>query len=180
MRKWLAIAGVLGFTAFQTYRFNNDTETSSLLLFEQHYSNSGNNKTEQEVQQQQQQQEESAVPFTLESFAISFDPAKVEKLQERNQHANLGTVLWVPGTDGMHQRTLDLWAQLMNRPHSPMSVEQASKLPKEHYQSPHAVGCYLAHWNLLRTLAHRPAEVLPSSQETTTTQQQACLSRFGR
>jgi GR25 family glycosyltransferase involved in LPS biosynthesis len=162
----LAIAGLFCFAISQVFFSSTETERS-LLLYEEHNPHSSSGPSPLQAEPEERGHNEST-SFILESFAISFDPNKVETLRERNQHANLGPVLWVNGADGMHQRTLDLWAQLTNRKHSPMTVEVASKLHKDHYNSPHAVGCYMAHWNLLRTLAHRPIELLRQQQHNKT------------
>lgn len=99
-----------------------------------------------------------------ESFVLSFDTGDVEQFKQRNNHSGLGNVVWVPSVDGFQQKTLELWAKLSGK----FSVINASlfdpKSPEDHgkYRSPHAVGCYLAHWHLLRTLNHREPELQPN------------------
>jgi len=99
-----------------------------------------------------------------ESFVISLDPGKADRFIERNRHADLDPVLWVPGVDGFHQRNLDVWAQLLPAgKHPPLNASAFTAKDKGLYASPHAVGCYLAHWNLLRTLGHRPVQLRPEA-----------------
>jgi hypothetical protein len=62
--------------------------------------------------------------------------------------------LWVPAVDGFSQKVLTSWAQLSgNWP--PINASLFSPKEKGKYQSPHAVGCYMAHWHLIRHLGHR-------------------------
>lgn len=52
-----------------------------------------------------------------------------------------------------------MWAELSGQP--PLNLSRFKKgTPgeKSKYASPHPVGCYLAHWNLLRMLQHRPQQ----------------------
>jgi GR25 family glycosyltransferase involved in LPS biosynthesis len=163
----LVIAGIFSFLVLhQLYTVNDTTRlllfthcTSSYYTLSSASGSSINNEDDDEDDKNPENRTTSS--FLLETFALSFDPTKVEKLQERNNHSNIGTnIVWVPSTDGMQQRSLDLWAQLTNHGHAPMTLEAAAQLHKYHYESPHAVGCYLAHWHLLRTLAQRPPELL--------------------
>jgi GR25 family glycosyltransferase involved in LPS biosynthesis len=172
LRIGLFLAGVICFTVLQLYRLD---DTKGLFLYEQYFFVNNHTRQQENENQQQDETAESSTPapspspppvFLLESFAISFDPRRVEKLQQRNAHAHLGKVLWVPGTDGLQQRTLDLWAQLTTgNSDSAMTLEQAAQLNKGDYRSPHAVGVYLSHWNLLRTLAHRPIELMMNRKQ---------------
>ena len=97
-----------------------------------------------------------------ESFVISFDPENVRRFVERNRGAGVDPVLWAPAVDGFHQRNLDVWAQLSGL-YPPLNASAFSAKDKGAYASPHAVGCYLAHWNVLRSLAHRPAQLRPEA-----------------
>jgi GR25 family glycosyltransferase involved in LPS biosynthesis len=100
----------------------------------------------------------------VESFVISFDTDNAEQFKQRNDHSGLGEVLWVPSVDGYQQNTLDTWAKLtgggeaMNATH----YTRGNQEQKDDYRSPHAVGCYLAHYHLLRYLHHRTRELRPS------------------
>jgi hypothetical protein len=198
LRACLALGAVFLFMVFQLFEFNTDktkettSSSNSLLLYYAASQNATSTSTSANDDKNEQQQEQdstsnnnnpsssssssSSTTFLLETFALSFDPTSVERLQQRNQHSNLGNVLWVHGVDGLQQRTLNLWAQLTNHGHAGMSVEQARELDKSSYESPHAVGCYLSHWNLLRMLAHRPQqELLLESRNNQQNQQHAYL-----
>ena len=100
----------------------------------------------------------------IEPFVLSFDMDHVEQFKQRNNHSGLRKVLWVPGVDGFHQKTLDMWAKLSGKfPIINASLfDYASREDHDKYRSPHAVGCYLAHWHLLRTLNHREPELQPN------------------
>jgi len=98
-----------------------------------------------------------------ESFVIAFDQKKATDFIERNHHADLDPVLWVLGVDGFHQKHLDVWAQLLPGGEKPLNASAFTAEHKGEYASPHAVGCYLAHWNLLRSLAHRPIQLRPAA-----------------
>jgi GR25 family glycosyltransferase involved in LPS biosynthesis len=96
-----------------------------------------------------------------ESYVISFNVDHVNEFIQRINGSQ--SVLWVPGVDGFHQRVLDTWAKLsgqfpvINASHfDPNRGEDRGK-----YRSPHAVGCYLAHWHLLKSLHHREPEMQP-------------------
>jgi hypothetical protein len=99
----------------------------------------------------------------VESFVLSLDADNVEQFKQRNNHSGLGDVLWAPGVDGYQQQTLDLWARLTgNVAMNATSYTRGNMDQKGAYQSPHAVGVYLAHLHLLRYLGHRPRELQPS------------------
>jgi len=99
----------------------------------------------------------------VESSVISFDTEKVDQFMERNSHSFGGQpVLWVPGVDGFHQPVLNQWAKLTGEePLNASAFDRNNKAHKDSYRSPHAIGCYTAHWHLLRSLQHRPAELRP-------------------
>jgi GR25 family glycosyltransferase involved in LPS biosynthesis len=95
-----------------------------------------------------------------ESFVISFDNERASKFVERNHHSDIDPVLWVPAVDGFSQKVLTSWAQLSgNWP--PINASLFGPKDKGKYQSPHAVGCYMAHWHLIRHLGHRDQELRP-------------------
>jgi len=99
----------------------------------------------------------------VESNVISFDNEKVDKFTERNNRSFAGEpVLWVPGVDGFHQPVLNQWAKLVGeQPINASLFERDNQDDKDKHRSPHSVGCYLAHWHLLKGLQHRPAELRP-------------------
>lgn len=97
-----------------------------------------------------------------ESYVISFDETKVDQFHVRNNHSGLGHALWVMAVDGFSQKNLDLYGGLIKQP--PLNASRFDRndmQQKSEYASPHAVGCYLSHWNLLRSLDHRPPELRP-------------------
>lgn len=99
----------------------------------------------------------------VESNVISFDVEKVNEFIIRNGHSFDGKpVLWVPGVDGFHQPVLNQWAKLVGEtPVNASLFERNKQEDKDNHHSPHAVGCYLAHWHLLKSLQHRPPELRP-------------------
>ena len=99
-----------------------------------------------------------------ESFVISFDSEKVDQFIERNHRANASDeFLWVPAVDGFHQPTLNMWAKLTKQYPAINATlfDRKKQQDKDAFHSPHAVGCYLAHWHLIRTLSYRPRELRP-------------------
>jgi GR25 family glycosyltransferase involved in LPS biosynthesis len=97
----------------------------------------------------------------IESFVISLDPRRIDDFQGRNENANLHPV-WFPGVDGHHQDTLDQWGKLIGQP--PLNAShfiRGLQEDKDKYASPHAVGCYLSHWYLLRMLHYRAEQMHP-------------------
>jgi hypothetical protein len=99
----------------------------------------------------------------VESFVISFDDDdNVEKFKQRNNHSGLGDVLWVPAVDGHSQRTLDLWARLTGTEVMNATSYTRGNESQKVYQSPHSMGCYLAHYHLLQFLRHHPHALQPS------------------
>lgn len=99
----------------------------------------------------------------VESHVISFHADKVDVFLERNHHSfGDEAVLWVPGVDGFHEPVLHQWARLVGEePINATMFEHDNEEHKDIHQSPHAVGCYLAHWHLLRGLQYRPPELRP-------------------
>eukprot|EP00545_Synedropsis_sp_CCMP1620_P013688 CAMPEP_0119026612 /NCGR_PEP_ID=MMETSP1176-20130426/35771_1 /TAXON_ID=265551 /ORGANISM="Synedropsis recta cf, Strain CCMP1620" /LENGTH=338 /DNA_ID=CAMNT_0006982361 /DNA_START=258 /DNA_END=1271 /DNA_ORIENTATION=+ len=100
-----------------------------------------------------------------ESFVLSMDTDRFQKFVDRNDESAVGKVLWVPGVDGFQQENLDQWAKLAAGSKEPAINAtlfiRGDITHKSMYRSPHAVGCYLAHWHLLRQLNHRPPELRP-------------------
>ena len=97
---------------------------------------------------------------SAESFVISFD--RPDNFRWRNAHSDIAPVLWQPAVDGFHQPTLNTWARLTNH-HPPLNASLFGPEDKSNYTSPHAVGCYLAHWHLLRNLGHRERRLRPDA-----------------
>jgi hypothetical protein len=99
----------------------------------------------------------------VETFVISFETDSVKQFKQRNNHSGFGDVLWIPGVDGYQQKTLDLWAKLTGQEAmNATNYMRGNEEQKIAYRSPHAVGCYMAHYHLLRYLRHRPHEMQPS------------------
>jgi hypothetical protein len=100
-----------------------------------------------------------------ETFVISFDPDRVQMFKQRNHwtpNSAENRVLWQPAVDGFHQPTLDLWGKLVGKHPMNLAMFDRNNLTnKGQYGSPHAVGCYLAHWHLMRALQHRASELQP-------------------
>jgi GR25 family glycosyltransferase involved in LPS biosynthesis len=96
-----------------------------------------------------------------ESFVISFDAEHVHKFIERNK--DIASALWVHGVHGFHQPALEMWAKMTGTfPVINASLFDAkSQEDKDNLRSPHAVGCYLAHWHLLRSFQHREPALQP-------------------
>lgn len=88
---------------------------------------------------------------------ISFAHEPVHQFIRRNHHSfGDEQVLWVPGVDGYHQPTLNQWGRLIGEPPiKAAKYNQSNPKDKSRQNSPHAVGCYLAHWHLLRSLQGR-------------------------
>jgi hypothetical protein len=98
----------------------------------------------------------SKLQTLTEAYVLSFDPRKVKIFTQRNyltSNSSADQVLWYPGVDGYHQPTLNLWAKLSGQP--AMNLTEFAGRNKAEYRSPHAVGCYLAHWHLMRTFQHK-------------------------
>lgn len=99
-----------------------------------------------------------------ESFVISFDPEDVEGFMERNNHSGITEeAVWVAGVDGFDQKNLDIWAKLSGQfpPLNASHFDRNNLHDKGDHRSPHAVGCYLAHWFILSALNKRPPELRP-------------------
>lgn len=95
-----------------------------------------------------------------ESFVISFDSERADKFVKRNHHSDIDPVLWVPAVDGFSQKVLTSWAHLTGK-FPPINASLFGPNDKGKYQSPDAVGCYMAHWHLMRQLGHRDQELRP-------------------
>jgi hypothetical protein len=98
----------------------------------------------------------------VETFVISLDSFKFDQFVIRNNHSRLDPITWIPGVDGFQQVTLNQWGKLIGKP--PLNVTHFVKGNQEHkdlYASPHAVGCYMAHWHLIRMLHQRPSILHP-------------------
>jgi GR25 family glycosyltransferase involved in LPS biosynthesis len=98
-----------------------------------------------------------------ESFVLSMDTNKAHNFKQRNDNSALGDVLWVPGVDGYVQGNLDQFAKVSDGWPAVNAAlfDRHNQKDKDAYRSPHAVGCYLAHWHLLRQLNHRLMELRP-------------------
>jgi GR25 family glycosyltransferase involved in LPS biosynthesis len=91
------------------------------------------------------------------SFVISLDQA--DKFLQQNKHSINSTTV-IPAVQGWSQETLDVWADLRGQAPKTISHYDRTK-DKSLYDSPHAVGCYLSHWNLWRTLFLWQEDPLP-------------------
>jgi GR25 family glycosyltransferase involved in LPS biosynthesis len=95
-----------------------------------------------------------------EGYVISSHKSKFDAFQKRNEHSHLGPMYWAIATDGTYQPNLDQWAQIIKKP----AVNASHFIrpeQKTEYDSPHAVGCYMSHWNLLRSFQHRHVDLRP-------------------
>lgn len=107
----------------------------------------------------------------VESYTIGFHLGSYQKFLQRNEHvANLSPPpAWVHATDGFNQRTLNIWKDLTSNENEELKdepvIQLADYLTEEKQKDPlgpHAVGCFLSHWNLWRILNHRHAFTHPS------------------
>lgn len=98
-----------------------------------------------------------------ESYVISFDNERARKFMKRNRRSGINPALWMPGVDGFSQKILDLWAQMTGvwPPINASLFDPHNPQDKDGYGTPHAVGCYMAHWHLLRQLGHHDRELRP-------------------
>jgi GR25 family glycosyltransferase involved in LPS biosynthesis len=96
------------------------------------------------------------------SFVISLNKTTADEFLQRNKLSMTHPVIVIPGLDGWKQESLDIWGDLLGEPARNISnFNRSVQADKDDYNSPHAVGCYLAHWNLWRTLYLWQKEPLP-------------------
>lgn len=98
----------------------------------------------------------------VESYVIALSQNEYEKFLSNNDASDLNNIVWIYGEDGYDQNTLDLWSQISKLPPIYASNYDKSNLEhKNNYKSPHAVGCYLAHWKIIQMLQQRPPALRP-------------------
>ena len=95
-----------------------------------------------------------------EQYVLSLDMARASEFSRRNSLADLESSHWVQSVDGFQQTTLDLWARLTESD-TVMNASHYSGKRTKAPPSPHGVGCFLSHWNLLRSLSYRAEHLQP-------------------
>jgi hypothetical protein len=105
----------------------------------------------------------ATAPVVAEAFVLALHKREYDEFVLRNVRSDITRPVWVPGVNGFDQQILDLWADMSGQypPLNAMHFTKGLQEQKDMYASPHAVGCYLAHWHLLRILNDRPAPFRP-------------------
>jgi|SaaInl74LU_5_DNA_1037368.scaffolds.fasta_scaffold03568_3 GR25 family glycosyltransferase involved in LPS biosynthesis len=84
----------------------------------------------------------------LPTFVIGMNYAHYRKFLDANSLSG-NDISWFPGTIGQDQRVLDEWRELAGG--DQLSIEDYDPSVKFQF-GPHAAGCYLSHFNLLKML----------------------------
>lgn len=86
--------------------------------------------------------------FTQRNYEIAPGDEDDNNAQDGNQKLAASSVEWFEGYNGMEQKVLDDFARVTGL-YKLNATDYVNDIKKDHYASPHAVGCYLSHWRLL-------------------------------
>jgi len=92
----------------------------------------------------------ASVDYSFQAYVISSRSSRYHKFLNRNRNhgglwSNL-TISWFPASNGRDQTILDEFSQLTGFP----AINASLDYSRDAYDSPHHVGCFMSHWNILR------------------------------
>ena len=106
---------------------------------------------------------EAVANETAEAYIIAFQMDQVEKFKIRNTASDITNKgIWFPALNGGDPKIMEGWLdmtkQLQWKENASVYIKEFIKDPSK---GPHAIGCYLSHWHVLRMIAQRKPGLRP-------------------
>ena len=99
--------------------------------------------------------EKPATNLTAQAYVIAFYMDEVESFKSRNTASEdiTNKSIWFPALNGDDPKIMKGWLDMIGRKDN--ASDYIKEFLKDPDRGPHAVGCYLSHWHLIRMMAQR-------------------------